>query len=356
LQLPIAGHPLHTRSLSLVVSQRADGRWGARGDVIDLRKVGFVPMVSDIQPAGIIHQMSIALDIDRSTRVIERIEVEQPVVAIEPSRVTGGECCRDPASRLLELEGERIDAELAKRLSGVFGGPRGCSHLLTLFQAMSAGIGRAFELEDVLEEQQGALRAVGERLFQRAVFVDGYEAANRSIELALQQSDFHTWPAALVRQPLERLAGEWDVRAFARVADAKMTLRDLKLAERFRDAASVGSATWSDRSERLRGLEGSPILPGLARRLFELLGSTPQDALLLNAMLQLAPAHIQVLAAVMDRWYVDRDEAAEKSPGPSEAPEVGNIGGLPDSCYMWRRDGPLAGMRPAEPSDRRRVD
>jgi hypothetical protein len=336
-----------------VISQRADGGWGARGDVIDLRKVGFVPMMDDIQPAGIIHQMSIALDIDRSTRVIERIDIEQPVVAIEPSRVTRGECCRDPASRLQELEGSRIDAELAKRLSGVFGGPRGCSHLLTLFQAMSAGIGRAFALEDVLEEQHGAQRAVGERLFRRAVFVDGYEASSGSIELALQQSDFHTRPAALVRQPLERLAGEWDVRGFARVADAGMTLGDLKLGERFRDAASVGSATWSDRSDKLRGLEGSPILPGLARRLFELLGSSPRDKLLLDAMLQLAPAHVQVLAAVMDRWYAKRDEAAGKSPRPAEAPEVGKIGGMPDSCYMWRRDGPLAGMRPAESAERR---
>jgi hypothetical protein len=327
-----------------------DGGWSARGDILDLRKVGFVPMLADIQPAGIIHQMSIALDLDRSTRVIERVEVDQPVVAIEPSRTTRGECCRDPAPRLLELEGTRVDAELAKRLSGAFGGPRGCSHLLTLFQAMAAGLGRAFALEDALDHQHGAIRGGGERLFRRAVFVDGFEAPDGSIELALQQSDFHTRPAALVEQPLDRLAGEWDVRAFARVSASEMALGALVLAERFRDGGSVGTATWSDCSDRLGELEGSPILPGLARRLFGLLGTEPRDALLLDAMLQLAPAHIQVLAAVMDRWYAEKGEAPGKRPRLSEGPEVGKIGGMPDSCYMWRRDGPLAGLRPAEPT------
>ena len=67
MQLAIAGHPLHTRSLTLVISQREDGGWAARGDVIDLRKVGFVPMMAELQPAGIIHQMSIELGVDRTT-------------------------------------------------------------------------------------------------------------------------------------------------------------------------------------------------------------------------------------------------------------------------------------------------
>jgi hypothetical protein len=344
--------------LSLVVSQRAGARWSARGDVLDLRKVGFVPMTSDIQPAGIIHQMSIDLGIDSASGEIERIEVEQPVVAIEPSPVSRGECCRDPADRLQALAGERIDAAFPKRLSGAFGGPLGCSHLLTLFQAMAAGIARARSLEKEFGERHGASRGEGERLFRRAVFVDGFEAADHSLTLALQQSDFHTRPDALCREPLDRLAGEWDVRAFARVEGPAMSLAQLELSERSRDGANVGSASWSDRSERLGALEGVPILPGLARRLFALLGDSEGDALLLDAMLQLAPAHVQVLAAVMDRWYAERGDASEasgKAARPADVPEVGSIGGMPDSCYMWRRDGPLTGLRPANGAVRRRA-
>ena len=36
------------------VTHADDGRWHARGDVIDLRKNGFVPSSYDIQPAGVI--------------------------------------------------------------------------------------------------------------------------------------------------------------------------------------------------------------------------------------------------------------------------------------------------------------
>jgi hypothetical protein len=346
LQLPITGHPLHTRSLTLVVSQRPDGGWHARGDVIDLRKVGFVPMMTDIQPAGIIHQMSIDLEIDRKTHTIESIEVEQPVVAIEPSRLSRGECCRDPAERLRALAGEQIDDGFSKRLSSAFGGPLGCSHLLTLFQLMSSGIARAFVLEAERSSEYGATRVAGERVFRRAVFVDGYEAADRSLELALQLSDFHSRPDALVTDPLERLGGEWDVRAFARIEAAAAAIADLALWDRYRNHTTLATATWSDRSERVCDLIGGAIIPGLARRLFGLLGRDPEDGLLLDAMLQLAPGHIQVLAAIMDRWYAEAGAASVSGRvGGAELPEIGRIGGMQDSCYMWRKDGPLAATR-----------
>jgi hypothetical protein len=59
--------PLHTRTLNVVVSRESAGLWRARGDVIDLRKTGCVPSVDDVQPAGIIHMMSIELDFDPAT-------------------------------------------------------------------------------------------------------------------------------------------------------------------------------------------------------------------------------------------------------------------------------------------------
>ena len=72
----------------------------------------------------------------------------------------------------------------------------------------------------------------------------------------------------------------------------------------------------------------------------------PEDRLLLDATLQIAPGYIQVMAAVMDRWL---SQPKPEAPVDEFAPkttlaEVG-VGGLPDSCYMWRADGPLASMR-----------
>lgn len=315
--------------------------------MIDLRKVGFVPMMSDIQPAGIIHQMSIDLDVDPATTRIDSVEVDQPVVAIEPSASSRGECCRDPASRLQALAGERLDGAFARQLSGVFGGPRGCSHLLTLFQLMASGLRRAFFVESELGEGASA-REDGDRLFRRAVFVEGFEAEaeDESIEMVVQLADFHTQPLEPGAPPTRRLAGQWDARVFARASGPKRILSDLQLADRVRTRDTLATATWRDQSSRLATLEGVPMMPGLAHRLFGLLDA-PEDRLLLDATLQLAPGYIQVMAAVMDRWLTQGTQAApldEFAPKTTMA-AVGNVGGLPDSCYMWRAEGPLASMR-----------
>ena len=58
------GLPLHTRSLTVYVRRVSASRWHARGDVIDLRKNGFVPSGFDLQASGIIHMMSIDLEFD----------------------------------------------------------------------------------------------------------------------------------------------------------------------------------------------------------------------------------------------------------------------------------------------------
>jgi hypothetical protein len=355
LQLPVRGHPLHTRSLTLVVGLLASGRWHARGDVIDLRKCGFVPMMSDIQPAGIIHQMSIDLDLDPGSGRIDRIDVAQPFVAIEPSPASGGECCRDPAPRLQALAGERLDGEFARRLGGVFGGPLGCSHLLTLFQLMSSGLQRAMQLEAALGEGAPA-REPGDRLFRRSVFVEGFEGEDQaSIEMAVQLADFHTRPIAPDVSPSARLAGQWDARVFARAAGTARTLRELRAARRARSFETIGTAAWHDESDRLAPLEGVPMVPGLAKRLFAIF-DRPDDRLLLDATLQLAPGYIQVMAAVMDRWLAQAKQGGRPPDlsGPSgrtSMSDAGNIGGMPDSCYMWRSDGPMASMRAVRQGD-----
>jgi hypothetical protein len=342
LQLPITGHPLHTRSVTTVIALSPDGGWKVRGDIIDLRKRGFVPMSSDIQPAGIIHQMAIDLDVDPATATIEQVAVDQPVVAIEPSGATGGECCRDPAPRLLELAGERLDGRFAKQLSAKFGGAFGCSHLLTLFQSMAAATRRALVLEGARDAS--VARTPGERLFRRSAFIDGHEAADGSVQIGIQLADFYTNPAAGIESPLERLAGQWDVRAFARVGDPGMTTTGWRLAERYRDHTTLAEAKWRDRGDRVRSLEGVSILGGLARQLFAIFRDAPGEELLLDALLQFAPGHIQVMAAVMDRWYT-RPAGGDDAAAPSGMPAVGQIGGRADSCYMWRTEGPMARTR-----------
>jgi len=346
VQLPVTGHPLHTRSLTVVVTRRPDGRYGARGVVNDLRKCGFVPMMHGLQPAGIIHQMSIELALDPATRRIESLETEQPFVAIEASEWTKGECCRDPVVHLQALVGEPMDADFAKKLSAAFGGPRGCSHLLTLFQLMASALPRAFDREERLVAELGVEREPGERLFWRSGFLDGYEASDGAIELAVQLHDFHGRPQVGLASPLDRFQRHDEVRVFARVETPGLALSELRAFERIRERPTLASAEWESRDAAVAPLAGVPVIPGLAGRIFAQLGDAPETEVLRDALLQLAPGQIQVLAAITDRWFVQaREEQAGAASDPAKGPPVGAIGGMTDSCWMWRSEGPLGRSR-----------
>ena len=76
--LELRGHPLHTRSLTIVLRQGEDGATLARGDIIDLRKTGFVPMPDGLQTAGIVHHMILEARVGADRR-LEKLETAQPL-------------------------------------------------------------------------------------------------------------------------------------------------------------------------------------------------------------------------------------------------------------------------------------
>ena len=345
MQLQSSGHPLHTRALTITASVREDRRWHVRGDVVDLRKCSFVPMLDDIQPAGLVHQMAIEFDLDLETRRIEDIEVEQVHVAVEPSALTGGECCRDPGPRLTELSGEILDAGFNKRLGVFYGGALGCSHLLTLFQLMANALPVAISREARARAENGGRRAVGERPFRRAVVVDGSELAEGGLLLCAQLGDFFTRPAGEFRSPMARLSHQHDVRVQVKVESGTRALQAMRVAERTRDSDTLHTAPWHDRMDELAGFEGAPIAPGLARRVLGALGGRDDRAELRDLLLQLAPGYVQVLAAISERFYGATRRAAATDAGESGAKDSGGgvevLGGMTDSCWMWRSGGPM---------------
>src|SRR6516165_8511129 len=140
MHLDLRGHPLHTRSLSITLTQRADGRLDAHAELVDLRKRGFVPVAGDLQPSGVVHHMLLDGVVDPRTRILDDIVARQPTVAFEPSAVTRGESCRDPVDRIRALAGTRLDDAFARRLGDEIGGPRGCSHVLTLAHLLASTI------------------------------------------------------------------------------------------------------------------------------------------------------------------------------------------------------------------------
>lgn len=351
MPLSITGVPLHTRSLTSVASLRADGRWSVRGDVIDLRKCGFVPMSHDIQPAGIIHHMTIELIVDPGSLRIDELVTSQPHVAVEASIRTDGECCRDPAPLLQQLAGEVIDDTFTKKLSGSFGGPLGCSHLLTLFFGMVAAIPRAVAREAEIRLEHEESRAPGERLFWRSIFIDGYEIDDGGVELSVQLADVHSHPHHAVQSPLDRLDQQQEARVIARVEPPGFEVVQLRAARRTRRMPNLADTVWQDCSDALVPLLGHPVVPGLSRRVRELLQHDEANALVRDALLQLAPGHIQVLAAITERWFAPSRKPQGRTLESNEdgivasGPPVGAIGGMVDSCYMWRSGSPLIAER-----------
>jgi hypothetical protein len=330
MHLDVGGHPLHSRALGVTLSARGDGRIDVRGTILDLRKRGFVPVGGDLQPSGIVHLMNVDGIVDPATARLDAIAAAQPAIAFEASAVTGGESCRDPIDRLQLLVGAHLDGTWPQRLSAEIGGPRGCSHVLTLALLMGATVAWALE-ED--RERHGATpaRRPGERIFRRDVIVDGHERAGAAMALALQLTDLHYAPAPPIAPSMARFASELEVRGIAEVDLGRFALVGLGLGERRRDRVTLETAAWRDRSDVADGLAGMSLARGVSQALLARLGDAPADRPLLDALLMLAPALIQCVAAMSEGW-------------PALAANGGwivGMGGQPDSCYMWRAGGAL---------------
>jgi hypothetical protein len=334
MRLDVHGHPIHTRALAVTLVQRDDGLADVRAYVLDLRKRGVVPVAGDLQGPGLIHHMEIDAVVNPGTGVLDEIAVRQPNVAFEPSPVTRGESCRDPAARIEALRGSTLDGGYARRLSSAIGGPRGCSHVLTLAQLLGSSVRWA------LEHDVGGERRPGERVFRRDIAIDGHEPDAGRVEVAIQATDLHFSPSAAVARPMSRFGRQREVRALARVDLARASLAGLEIAERHRSFDDLGDASWRLRADVANGLTGRSVVQGISGALLERLSAAPADAPIYDALLMLAPAMIQCFAAITDSWLVDT----------RDADTLIGVGGIPDSCYMWRRDGVLhRARRPGDP-------
>ena len=326
--LDAAGHPLHTRSLSITLRQGADGAPQFAGYVLDLRKRGFAPVGGDLQGTGIIHHMQLAGALAADGTRIERIDAQMPTVAFEASAISGGESCRDLIGRVALLNGLALDDGATKRLGIEIGGPRGCSHILTLAQLLVPTVRWALAEDRRLHDSIPSRRA-DERIFRRDVTIDGYEPEPGEIVLTLQLNDLHLAPAPPLAKPLDRLAAQREITARAELNMRELTLRALVVRERVRTPSNLSEAVWRDRSAEIEPLLGASLRAGISARIFAAVAASP----LRDALLQLAPAMIQCFAA-LDIWAM--------MPGGGPAAETG---GLADSCWMWRREGALQKSR-----------
>ena len=351
--LRASGQPIHTRSLNVELRRSGESGLLARGSVIDLRKRGFMPTTGGVQSAGIIHHMTLELEIEPASRAIRRVEVDQPTVAFEPTDENGGECCRDPAPRLFALHGQVLDAGFPGFLSQHFGGALGCSHLLTLAQLMGSVLPRALSEEERIEDR--ARRRPGERIFQRLLVLDGFEISEGELCVLVQLSDAHSRPLPPEGSPMQRISHQREAQLLAHVATPAMQVTRCHAITRERDLADFATARFESRDDRLAWLVGRPLFGGIAGEALRRLRSSEQDDTLRDLVLNLAPGTIQCLAATIDRTLErmmrERDPAAPTRDGETRRRlQSEAVGGQPDSCYMWRRGGPLLSVRTGDDS------
>lgn len=336
MRLAASGHPLHTRALSVELRHRSDGKLDVHGYVLDLRKRGFVPVAGELQPSGIVHHMELRGVVDPAARVIEQLSAHQPAIAFEATATTEGESCRDLAGRVAALGGTRLDVGWSRRLSEEIGGPRGCSHVLTLAQMLGPSIGWGLTRDQELHGL-GMVRPAGQRVYRRDIIIDGLEPEDGRLELAAQLIDLHDAPAPERARPMERFGGSLEVRAQVLVDYRTYSIAGLLAAERWRARDDLG-AEWQDRTAEVAGLTGTFLFRGVTSAILQHLGPDAAERPLGTMLLQVAPTMIQVNAALSESW-------------PAVARQQNwfvGMGGFPDSCYMWRRGGPLERARSPE--------
>src|SRR5690242_2959967 len=140
MRLDLDGEPIHTRVQSVLVRLRPDGMLDAHGSLLDVRTRGFLSVGGGMQGMGIIHHMELGWLVDPATGVVERWSPAQPTVAFEATAESGGESCRDPVERVVDVGAVPLGSTLSARLRERAGGPLGCSHLVTLALFMDAAV------------------------------------------------------------------------------------------------------------------------------------------------------------------------------------------------------------------------
>ncbi len=325
MDLALSGFPLHTRLQTVAALRGEEGNVSVDARLLDVRKRGFVPVGADLQTSGIIHQMSLRAALDLDGGALTDVETAMAVPAFEPSPLTRGESCRDVAGRHAGLARLPLGDGAAAAVGAAMGSVRGCSHLLALTQLSASTM--AYALPRAASWRDGPPR----RLFQRTVLVDGAQPNRHTVEMLAQVSDLFLTEATGVVNPMDRFAAQNEVHLLVRIDLATASLGSLQVIERARDRDELASAPWRRRDDAVAGLVAAPLLGGFAKRVLAAFPDPAHDRPLVDALLSLAPTFIQVCGCFSDDW-------------PSRCMSVDTlvgVGGVPDACYMWRRDGVL---------------
>ncbi len=215
-------------------------------------------------------------------------------------------------------------------MNRLMGGPKGCSHILTLAQLFTSAVMQAAGFGiDGMEN-----RPEGERIFSRSLALDGYESEQGLLQMAIQLTDIHFRHAPEIAYPVERFQKLIEVRGQVDIDLDDQVLKKVKIFDRTRQYENLEQAKWNDRSNDVKDLEGNGLFFGLIGVLLNSLNNTNlSDAPVFDSLLNLPPAFFQSVASLSEDWLIN----------PRKNPTYLGVEGLQDACYMWREESPLMG-------------
>ena len=121
---------IHTRNYETKVYRLDDGRLLARGAVCDTKRAGLY-VTDDPDPLDIHH-------------MVVELEVSVPDLTITGARTSfetyPNATCPDIATDYDQLVGLSIARGFTHKVRELFGGPRGCTHVLALLQALAPAV------------------------------------------------------------------------------------------------------------------------------------------------------------------------------------------------------------------------
>jgi hypothetical protein len=194
MELETTGAPVHTRTLVVSLDQLARGRALASGAIVDVRKRGLVPMASDLQTAGVIHDMRVRAEIDLAPARIAAISVDRR--AWRSSRRSR------PAANAAAIRARGSQRSSARRstvkaraVSAPRSAVRSAARTCSRSRSSCSRPRRRPSRWSAQRPRGSAARPTGQRIFHRSLTIDGVLGRD-ALQLALQQADVHFVPLA----------------------------------------------------------------------------------------------------------------------------------------------------------------
>jgi hypothetical protein len=137
------GKKYHSRTIEINTYEYDEQSLAVEGCLTDRRWQEYRLVTGEKKPPGILHQMIIHLLVNKTTRVIEDLQVDIPCAPREE--------CRDTVNSLESIRGLKVTGGFTAKVKALAGNGKGCKHLAELLTAMGPAAIQGFVAYHLLQ-------------------------------------------------------------------------------------------------------------------------------------------------------------------------------------------------------------